>query len=563
MEGKKNTYILGVSAFYHDSSACLFKNDQLVFACEEEKFTGIKHDDSYPHKTISYIFKIYNIDFDDIDVVCFYEDPQLKKQRVFSNFKKQLIKSPLYSIKTLIGFQRNHKTLKKEFDKFSGDKFYSQHHHSHLYYSSFSSNFKKSLVFSIDGVGESDSTCVGLYNGEKIEKITVSEYPHSLGLFYSAMTSFLGFKPNEGEYKVMGLSAYGRPHKFIVALRDLIWFDDGKIHVNMKYFTWDKSNKIMFSYKLSELLGVLPRQEDSELETTHFNLASSVQKRYEEVLFELLNYYGELYPEITNVCLGGGCAYNGLANGKIYEKTKFKHIWIPPSPSDGGSSIGACINYIVNEGRKPKITKSPFLGPSFNIDKNYKKLINSQNTIYLNDRTLLPLIARELKKGKVVAWFRGNIEFGARALGNRSILADPTKPNMKDRINKLVKKREGFRPFAPMVTKERQKEFFYIEDDIPYMNQVVKVKEEFRSILPSITHVDGTARVQTVTKDNPIHNLLREFEKVSSYPILLNTSFNVKDKTMVMTPKQAVETLKETDIDMLVLENILIFNNKK
>lgn len=563
MGEKKNTYILGISAFYHDSSACLFKNDELVFACEEEKFTGIKHDDSYPQKTISFIFKKYGLSHDNIDAVCFYEDPQLKKKRILDNFKKHFLRNPIYSIQSLLNFNKNRKRLKLELDKFKCDVFYSKHHDSHLYYSSFSSDFKKSLVFSIDGVGETDSTCVGVYNKNTIEKITISEYPHSLGLFYSAMTSFLGFRPNEGEYKVMGLSAYGKHDKFIHAMRDLIWFKEGKVYVDMSYFTWDRSNKIMFSYKLSELLNTLPRQEDSELKTSHYNLAAATQKRYEEVFFEILNYYGEQYPDISNVCLGGGCAYNGLANGKIYQKTKFKHVWIPPSPSDGGSSIGSCTNYIVGQGRSPKITKSPFLGPSFNVDKNYKHLLGVGNSIYLPDRTLLPLISRELKKGKVIAWFRGNIEFGARALGNRSILADPTKPNMKDRINKLVKKREGFRPFAPMVTKERQKEFFEVEDDIPYMNQVVKVKDEYRSILPSVTHVDGTARVQTVTKDNPIHNLLREFEKVSSYPILLNTSFNVKDKTMVMTPKQAIETLKETDIDMLVLQNILIFNKKK
>lgn len=552
------SYIIGITAFYHDSSACLFKNNELVFACEEEKFTGIKHDSSFPKNVINYILKTYKIDPSKIEMICYYEDPDLKMKRVKESSMKYLFKKPIYSLKNYYSFINNKQKLKKEIDHLGGKVFYSKHHDSHLYYSTYSSNFKNGISLSIDGVGEYETSTYSTIGGESLDVKTISKYPHSVGLFYSAMTSFLGFKPNEGEYKVMGLSAYGSPKKYIEPLRELIKFADGKLICDMNSFCWDRSDKIMFNYNLTKKLDLLPRTPDSKIIGSHEDLASAVQLRYEEILFEMINHYsnGE-----TNLTLGGGCAYNGLANGKIYENTNIKHIWIPPSPSDSGSSVGACINYIVNiKKKKPIIPMTPFLGPSFRINRENKHLYGISNAITVDDQVLYPLIAKQLKMGKVVGWFRDEIEFGNRALGNRSILADPTNPNMKDRINKLIKKREGFRPFAPMVTKERQSEFFEIVDDIPYMNQVVKVKKEYRDKLVSVTHIDGTARVQTVYRDNPIFNLLREFENITSFPILLNTSFNIKDKTMVLTPKDALETFKNTDIDILVIQNTIIFN---
>ena len=554
----KTSYVIGISSYYHDSSACLFINNKLVFACEEEKFTGIKHDSRFPHTTIKFILKNFKIKIEDVEMVCYYEDPSIKYDRVIENFKNQLLRRPLFSIRSLHKFLKNRGEFKKEIKKLGGKVFFSKHHDSHLYYSTFSSPFKKGISLSIDGVGEKDTATYSLFNGEGLEPQTISEYPHSIGLFYSAMTAFLGFKPNEGEYKVMGLSAYGSPKKYITPLRNLIQFVDGKILCDMDSFNWDRSTRTMFNYNLSKKLGLLPRTPDSPMTTDYENLASAVQLRYEEILFELINHYsnGE-----TNLTLGGGCAYNGLANGKIYKQTGIKHLWIPPSPSDAGSSIGSCINYIVNVKKEyPQIPKTPFLGPSFKVNKTNKVQYNIGGGITVDNDSLYRIIAKQIKNGKVVGWFRDEIEFGARALGNRSILADPTNPTMKDRINQMVKRREGFRPFAPMVTKERQSEFFEVEDDVPYMNQVVKVKKEYRDILVSVTHVDGTARIQTVYQDNSIFNLLREFEKLTSYPILLNTSFNVKDKTMVLTPKDAVDTFRDTDIDVLVLQNTIIFN---
>lgn len=561
----KTSYIIGVSSYYHDSSACLFKDNKLVYACEEEKFTGVKHDSTFPRKSIEYILKNFNVKLEDIEMICYYEDPKIKLDRVKESSKKHTLRNPIYSIKSLYKFFKNRGELKKEVKKLGSDIFYSKHHDSHLYYSTLSSPFKRGVSLSIDGVGEKDTATYTIFNDGKLNPQTISEYPHSVGLFYSAMTAFLGFRPNEGEYKVMGLSAYGSPKKYIEPLRDLIKFIDGKIVCDMECFNWDRSTNTMFNYNLTKKLNLQPRTPDSKIAKEYENLASAVQLRYEEILFEIINHYS--FGE-TNLTLGGGCAYNGLANGKIYEKTNIKHIWIPPSPSDAGSSIGACINYIVNiKNEIPIIPQSPFLGPSFRFNKSnretYDKYYGEYGGFRLDDDSLFRLVAKQIRMGKVVGWFRDEIEFGARALGNRSILADPTNPKMKDRINRMVKRREGFRPFAPMVLKERQDEFFDVIDDVPYMNQVVKVKKEYRDKLVSVTHIDGTARIQTVYKTNSIFNLLREFEKLTSYPILLNTSFNIKDKTMVLTPLDALKTFKDTDIDILVLQNTIIFKKTK
>lgn len=552
-------FTIGISAYYHDSAACLFKDGKLIFACEEEKFTGIKHDKSFPKKTIDYIYRKYGVTDENLETVCFYEQPKLKHQRVVETAKKNITKNPIFSIRIFYKSLKNIYDLNKNLKTFNKNVFYSKHHDSHIYYSSYSSPFKSGLVVSIDGVGEYETTTFAPYfRGSKLEVTGVSKYPHSLGLFYSAMTSYLGFKPNEGEYKVMGLGAYGKRTHLKNKLSEIIYFNDGGIHCDMKYFDWDKSDKIMYNKNLYILLGIPPRLPDTQISKEHKDLARAVQEVYEDVLFSFLNHLRELH-KTPNIMLGGGCAYNGLANGKIPFRTNFSNIWIPPSPSDSGSSIGACINYYVNRGVEVNIPRTPFLGPSFNVNKNFKKKIKHSKSFYANNDTINRIISKELSRGKVIGWFKNEIEFGARALGGRSILADPRNPKMKKRINDLVKKREGFRPFAPMVTKERQADFFESNQNIPYMNQVIKVKEEYRDKLPAITHIDGTARVQTVNRDNPIHSLLREFEKITSYPILLNTSFNIKDKTMVLTPQDAMKTFEEVDIDILILQNFIIY----
>lgn len=551
-------YIIGISAFYHDSSVALFRDNLLVFACEEEKFSGVKHDSNFPVNALEYIYKHFKLNDKNIQAVCYYEDPKLKYERVMENIKPQWFKNPFYSLKSYLKIKNNVKEIDKKLKEISPNVFYSTHHEAHLYYSFYTSSFDKAVCLSVDGVGEHDTLSVGYGDYGGIEYSTIARYPHSLGLYYTAMTSFLGFRPNEGEYKLMGLASYGNPDIYLDNVRKLVSFKNGKLECNMDVFVWNKSDKIMFNEKLSELLGVEQRLPEEKIETIHENLAASVQKVYEEVLFAILKAVS-MTSDSPNLCLGGGCAYNGTANGKIIDKSSFSNLWIPTAPSDAGSAIGAVVHYLVKERKvRNKITKNPFLGPEYLYNDIKKSLTGQKYKHFLSEKGLREYIAKEIQKGKVVGWFQGHCEFGARALGHRSILASPTIEGMRDRINRVIKKREGFRPFAPMVTIDDQNTYFEMNGDVPYMNQVVMVKKEYRDILKATTHVDGTARVQTVYKNTQMYHLLKEFEKHSGYPILLNTSFNVKDKTMVLTPKDAVETFHDTEMDLLVIGNYVV-----
>lgn len=552
-------YIIGISAFYHDSSVCLFRDNQLIFACEEEKFTGIKHDSSFPERALEYIYKYYKITDKNLQAVCYYEDPKLKYERVMNNIKSQWFKNPLYSLKSYLKIRNVAKEVDERLRKISPNVFYSTHHEAHIYYSFYTSHFHDATCLSIDGVGESDTMSMGLGSDNGIEYASLAKYPHSLGLYYTAMTTFLGFRPNEGEYKMMGLASYGNPNTYIDVVRKLITYKNSKLECNLDVFCWYTSDKVMFNEKLPELLGIEQRLPEDSIESIHQDLAASVQKVYEEILFEVIKT-ATIISKSLNLCLSGGCAYNGTANGKIVGNSIFKHLWIPPAPSDAGSAIGAVVHYLVTERKiKNKITRNPFLGPEYFYDDIQKAVKGIRYKKFTTEKGLLRYVAKKINEGNVIGWFHGHIEFGSRALGNRSILANPTLPNMKDRINKVIKKREGFRPFAPMVTKENQHKYFDMTDDVPYMNQVVQVKSQYRDILKAVTHVDGSARVQTVYKNTLIHDLLKEFEDVSGYPILLNTSFNVKDKTMVLTPKDAVDTFFDTEMDLLVIGNLVLY----
>ena len=358
-------YIIGISAFYHDSSVCLFRDNQLIFACEEEKFTGIKHDSSFPEKTLEYIYKEFKITDKNLQAVCYYEDPKLKYERVMNNIKPQWFKNPIYSLKSYLKIRNISKEVDERLRKISPNVFYSTHHEAHIYYSFYTSHFQEATCLSIDGVGETDTMSIGLGNEHGIEYASLAKYPHSIGLYYSAMTSFLGFRPNEGEYKMMGLASYGNPNTYLDVVRKLITYKNSKLECNLDVFCWNKSDKIMFNEKLSELLGVEQRLPEDSIETVHQDLAASVQKVYEEILFEVLKTVSIISVR-PNLCLSGGCAYNGTANGKIVGNSSFKHLWIPPAPSDAGSAIGAVTHYLVKERKiKNKITRNPFLGPEY------------------------------------------------------------------------------------------------------------------------------------------------------------------------------------------------------
>ena len=564
------SFILGISCGFHDSAACLLRNGKVVSACEEERFTGIKHDFSFPHNTINWILESNSITKEDIDVICFYESPQEKLDRIQkSTSKKPKRWYETFSNKNTI-LERNeesYKSLLKDIEKIKGKKTkisFSTHHSSHLAYSYYTSPFDSSAILSVDGVGEWKTTSLGVGKDNKIKELQSINFPHSLGMFYSTMTAFLGFKPNEGEYKVMGLAPYGNPTKFNLKFEDIIQeSENGEYKLNMKYFTYEYSDTHMFNEMLGEQLGIPNRLPEEPLTQDYKDLAASVQFQYEKFFFKLLDRLYKI-TESPNLCLAGGCAYNGTANGKIKEKTKFQNIWIPPAPSDAGSCIGAALNEVYkNKDIKRIVNTNPFLGPLYTKEDNLKSLNDYSDDVYYEWKPreqMIPFIAQQITENNIIGLFQDRIEFGARALGNRSILANPCDPQMKSRLNRVIKKREGFRPFAPICTFDSLTTYFNYDSEIPYMNQVVKVNERFKNKLPSITHVDNSARVQTVTHNSNryISLLLKELHKTNGFPIVINTSFNLKDQTMVLTPEDAIKTFLNCEMDILILGSYVV-----
>lgn len=442
---------------------------------------------------------------------------------------------------------------------------YGDHHLSHLAYSYYTSPFDRTAILSVDGVGEWETTVLAFAENNKIIKIQNIKFPHSLGMIYSAFTAFLGFKPNEGEYKVMGLAPYGNPNVYTKHFKELIKeTEDGGFEINMDYFTYDYSNNSMFNEKLGLLLGIPNRLPEDRIEQCHKDLAATIQSQYEYYFFRLLNRMFATNPSYS-LCLSGGCAYNGTANGKITNETPYKQLWIPPAPSDAGSAIGCALEYYYTNSKiKHKIDNTnPYLGPWNSNDEIKEELDKHSNDIwyeYKNHSELIPIISKQITDGNVIGWYEGRMEFGSRALGNRSILANPRDPQMKSRVNRVIKKREGFRPFAPIVKEEERLKYFDYKLLVPYMNQVVKVKSEHRDNLPAITHIDGSARIQTLNnrQHRRMYALLNRLEIDNGYPIVLNTSFNLKDKTIVNSPKDAIETFLDCEMDTLVLGNYIV-----
>lgn len=563
---------LGISAFYHDSAVCLFENGKVIAAIEEEKLSGIKHDNSFPIQAIKWVLEYSKKTISDIDTICWYEDPHLKYDRVKNTLGKHWWKNRKIWKSFKEDFEKTEGNLTKYLANkldFTGNIEYVKHHHSHLAFSYYTSPFHDAIGISIDGVGEWETALAVRCKDNTFEEINSMKFPNSLGLVYSTITAYLGFKPNNGEYKVMGLAPYGDPTKFKHIFDKMIRFDNkGVIQINQKYFTWQYSNTDMYTYELVKLIGIEPREPESNIEQHHMDIAAALQKWYESCFYFFVNNCMQK-SDTSNLVLGGGSAYNGTANGKIQKHTSVKDLWIPFAPSDAGSAIGACLYHWHNVLGNPKViggnNQSPYLGPNWDnkkitdiILKNRNKH-NQLNAIYYETTNILcEEVAKLINDGNIVGWFQGRTEFGARALGNRSILANPHLSDVRDRINKVVKKREMFRPFAPSVTFEDYEKYFSSESEVPYMNQVVKVTD-YKSI-PSVTHVDGSARIQTVRREmNPLYyDLLKEFEKISGTPILLNTSFNLRGHTMTNDPQKAIWTFLNCDMDYLVLGNYLI-----
>lgn len=540
---------LGISAFYHDSAACIVRDGEVVAAAEEERFTGIKHDSSFPHNTIKWLLKSTNIKIDDIDEVHWYEDPETKDDRVKTIFSKRPIKTFFLRRR----YNKNRKTNSPE-DLlkgigYTGKIIYHDHHYSHAAFSYFTSPYRDAAILTVDGVGEWETVSIWLGNGNNIYKRHSINFPNSLGMLYSTITSYLGFKPNEGEYKVMGLAPYGDPSVYFEKLESVIDPNNSDLYLYQEYFTWEYSEKIMFNKKLCQLLELPPRLPEDTLTQEHKNLAAALQKVYEKQFLKLVKK-AKYITGSENLCLGGGCAYNGVANSLAYRY--FKSVHIPFAPSDAGSAIGACLD--------EHVSLSPYLGPNFQehyVRSILKKYTDKLLYFKMEDKELIKNVAELLATQNIVAWFQGRMEFGARALGNRSILASPKKPEMREKLNSVIKKREGFRPFAPSVIQEAAGALFELNEDVPYMNQVVKSKI---NILPAATHIDGSCRVQTVTEEqnSRYYMLLSEMGRITNIPVLLNTSFNLKDQTITIDPEQAVKRYLSSDIDFLVIDNYLI-----
>ena len=540
---------LGISAFYHDSAACLMINGILVSAAEEERFTGIKHDSSFPINAIKWLLRSTVTKITDIDEIHWYENPETKDDRVKTTFNKRPIKTFFLRRRYNKDRKNNSPEVLLQTLGYTGKIIYHDHHYSHAAFSYFTSPYRDAAILTVDGVGEWETTTISLGTGKKIKKLHSVDFPHSLGMLYSTITAYLGFRPNEGEYKIMGLAPYGDPSEYLGKLQKVLDLKQPKLYLYQKYFTWEYDDRVMFNKKLCHLLELPPRLPEDTLTQQHKNLAAALQKLYEQEFLKLVKKAKELTGSV-NLCLGGGCAYNGVANALAYKY--FNSIHIPFAPSDAGSAIGACLD------NHSQI--SPYQGPYFTNDSVRKTLKQyGSKLIYFNldDKTIIRKTAELLVSQKIVAWFQDRMEFGARALGNRSILASPTNPKMRERLNYVIKKREGFRPFAPSVIEEEAHKFFDIKESIPYMNQVVKAKVNF---LPAATHVDGTCRVHTVKKykNTKYYRLLEEVGRITNIPVLLNTSFNLKDETITMTPKQAIDRYLSSDIDFLVINNFLI-----
>ncbi|MDC6448472.1 carbamoyltransferase, partial [Alphaproteobacteria bacterium] len=584
--------ILGLSAFYHDSAATLVIDGNIVSAVQEERFTRIKHDPSFPINSIKYILSENSLSILDIDYIVFYEKPFLKFERIIETYVSNVPKGFEQFAKALPIWLREKLFLKKillnEFknisNKFDKTKLlFNEHHLSHAASAFYPSPFKKSLIFTFDGVGEWSTTTIGTGDNNKIKILKHLKFPHSLGLIYSAFTYYLGFKVNSGEYKVMGLAPYGTPKYRDLILKHLIDLkEDGSFRLDQSYLNYS-TGLTMINNKFINLFGKTNREpEKEEINQFHMDIASSIQLVLEEIIIKIIVYFTKKY-EIYDICLAGGVALNCAANGKLLKNKLINNIWIQPASGDAGGSLGAALyTYykIFNANRvisKNDSMSGSYLGSSYNgnqirdeLDKvsaNYKK----HNTDDMLNKTI-----KDLLEGKIVGWFQGKMEFGPRALGSRSIIADPRSPQMQKKLNLKIKYRESFRPFAPSILIEHCQKWFNLNKPSPYMLFIADIQDEhklklknenslfgidklnqIRSNIPAVTHVDNTARVQTVSKETNFifYSLIEKFYNKTGCPLLINTSFNVRSEPIVNTPYDAFKCFMGTELDTLIIGN--------
>ncbi len=561
---------LGISCYYHDSAVALLKDGHVIAAVEEERFSRKKFDDNFPKQSIQWCLDEAKIKPDQIDSVAFYDKPVLKFERLLDNYIAVAPRG-LHSFLDVIPKWLHVRLwikheIKKALKGFKGEIIFPEHHMSHAAYAFYTSPFEESAILTIDGVGEWTTTSYGYAKNNSIKITNDIRWPHSLGLFYSAFTYFLGFKVNEGEYKLMGLSSYGTPKYYDLILDNLIDVkEDGSFHLNMKYFAFTY-DKVMTNKKFSELFGISPKTKNEETLQIHFDIAASAQKVLEDIILKMANHIHNK-TKMKNICIAGGVALNGVANYKILKEGLFDNVHIPPSPGDAGSAVGAAqylyYNYhnnsrIIDKDITKQIQENVYVGPSFS-DKEIRTFFDSENIPYekLEQESLLKKTAQLIADGNIVGWYQGKMEWGPRALGNRSILADARREDMKDILNAKIKHRESFRPFAPSILEEHVSEYFDI-DTSPYMQMVVQIKKP--KDIPAVTHIDGTGRLQSVSKNtNPLYyNLINEFYKITKIPVIINTSMNVMGEPIVNTPEEAFEMMLKTDMDCIVMGNNLV-----
>ncbi len=554
------TYVLGISCFYHDSAAALLKDGVLVAAGQEERFSRKRHDSGFPEKAIQYVLHEAGITADRLDAVGFYDKPLLKFERMLSTYIATFPRS-FGSFRKAIPLWLHEKLwvpsiIRKQLKPYSGPILFAEHHMSHAASCFLPSPFEEAAILTVDGVGEWATSSFGVGRGSDIQLFKEIRFPHSVGLLYSAFTYYLGFKVNSAEYKVMGLAPYGKPTHFERIMRDMVHLnEDGSFKLNMKYFSYDYGLR-MTNGAFDEFFGGPPRKPESWMTEREFDIAASVQKVCEEIVLKMARHLHE-ETGLDKLCMAGGVALNCVANGRVIRETPMKQLWVQPAAGDAGGAVGVA-HYIYNTlHKRPRASAwtHAYLGPEFK-DAEITRYLDSAGAKYetLSDAELPARTAKLLSEGNVIGWFQGRMEFGPRALGGRSILADPRDPKMRDTLNMKIKFREGFRPFAPSVLLDKASEWFEIDCDSPYMLLVAQVREGKRTI-PSVTHVDNSARLQTVTREEaPLYyETIREFERITGVPIVINTSFNVRGEPIVCTPRDAYLCFMRTNMDYLVV----------
>ena len=596
-------YILGVSAFYHDSAACLIYDGEITAAAQEERFTRKKHDSKFPHHAISYCIKEAGISSSDISHVVFYEKPFIKFERLLETylafvpkgFRSFASSMPLWIKEKL--FQKS--ILINELSKSLGDNIswgerllFSEHHLSHAASAFYPSPFESAAVLTLDGVGEWTTTSLAVGNGKELKVIKEIHFPHSLGLLYSSFTYYTGFKVNSGEYKVMGLAPYGEPKYADLITENLIHIaDDGSFQLDMNYFDY-ATGLTMTNKKFNALFGGPPRQPESDLTQREMDLAASIQKVTEDIIIKLAKGISKETGE-KNLCLAGGVALNCIANGILLREKIFENIWIQPAAGDAGGALGAALSvWHMHLEKERKLSshrdgmRGSYLGPEFS-NKDIEESLNECGAIYhkLTEEDLLEKTTSALVDQKTIGWMQGRMEFGPRALGGRSIIADPRSPSMQRLLNLKVKYRESFRPFAPSILAEHVSEWFKQTTCSPYMLFVADIQENKRltntdeekalfgveklnvprSIIPAVTHIDYSARIQTVHSDtNPkYHSLISKFYEVTGCPLVVNTSFNVRGEPIICSPKDAFLCFMGTELDVLAVGNYLLLKEEQ